>query len=124
MTTSQRLLKATVDRHWSELMQAITQAQRDKALPENFPRDYIANTTWTDGWRDLLAREVADERRHRKFAPDGYRYTYGVTDAARLMILKFVAEGARLEAMPTALDCMTPVSYTHLRAHETPEHLV
>eukprot|EP00658_Telonema_sp_P-2_P019565 TRINITY_DN17723_c0_g1_i6.p1 TRINITY_DN17723_c0_g1~~TRINITY_DN17723_c0_g1_i6.p1 ORF type:complete len:135 (+),score=40.66 TRINITY_DN17723_c0_g1_i6:108-512(+) len=25
---------------------------------------------------------------------------------------------------PSAEECLTPVSYTHLRAHETPEHLV
>src|SRR5678815_3236179 len=43
----------------------------------------------------------------------GYLYTFGVVEE---FILPFVLDHARPH--------LNPVSYTHLRAHETPEHLV
>src|SRR5678815_2391137 len=32
--------------------------------------------------------------------------------------------GVAVYSFPTVITAMIPVSYTHLRAHETPEHLV
>eukprot|EP00658_Telonema_sp_P-2_P046959 TRINITY_DN3537_c0_g1_i2.p1 TRINITY_DN3537_c0_g1~~TRINITY_DN3537_c0_g1_i2.p1 ORF type:complete len:128 (+),score=37.39 TRINITY_DN3537_c0_g1_i2:125-508(+) len=47
---------------------------------------------------------------------------------ARLLVVSFHSHqscsSGMLHAKPTPYSALIPVSYTHLRAHETPEHLV
>lgn len=106
-TQDQKLTRATVNRLLRELSEIVQTAKRDKTLPADYPRDFIPNETWRNGLEDLIEAEAADERKHRRFAPDGYRHTYATIDAARLMVVHHIAEGARRDAMPTALETMT-----------------
>jgi len=105
MNSNQRTTIMLVNKLGAQLERLLTE-QRAK-LPKNFPGDFIPNYSLVDGWQALHTEEAASERQHRKFAPEGYRHTYPVADAVRLLILQNVAAGASLDAMPTALDVMT-----------------
>src|SRR5678815_5817277 len=53
-------------------------------------------------------------------ADGGSQVDSSTEDSVKAYLVKLAAVEDKLEA----LQCQMPVSYTHLRAHETPEHLV
>lgn len=65
-------------------------------------RDYVRNMSWSDKFDDLIDREAAHERRHRKGAPAGFRYPISVKQSASIIVLHQFGNGSALEAMPPA----------------------
>src|SRR5678816_650977 len=51
-------------------------------------------------------------------------FVAGVAPGARAVDVKVIGDAGFGTGVAEALDWCIPVSYTHLRAHETPEHLV
>lgn len=67
-------------------------------------RDYVRNQAMRDKWEDLIERETAHERRHRRGAPNGWRFKFGAKHGARIVMLNNVGDGARLEVAPAAVS--------------------
>jgi hypothetical protein len=65
-------------------------------------RDYVRNQAMWDKFDALLDREAAHERRHRRGAPDGFRYPISVRQSAAIIVLSQMAAGADRDAMPPA----------------------
>lgn len=66
-------------------------------------RDYVTNMAMFDKWDELIERETSHERRHRRGAPNGWRFKFSAKHGARIVLLNNVGDGARLEASPSAL---------------------
>ena len=64
--------------------------------PRRFLRDYVRDMDPRDKWEDLIAREMAHERAHRRFcAPEGFTHPLTVRQAATILVLGYVGDGAR-----------------------------
>ena len=65
-------------------------------------RDYVTNMSPFDKFEDLLSRETAHERRHRRGRPEGSRIPISANQGAAIVMLHQIGNGAKLEAMPAA----------------------
>lgn len=65
-------------------------------------RDYVRNMAMFDKWDDLVDRETKHERRHRRGAPNGWRFKFGAKHGARIVMLHNTGDGARLDQAPEA----------------------
>lgn len=66
-------------------------------------RDYVTNQSWSDNFEALIKREAEHERDHRKFKPASLpRTPISVEQAATVLVLNNIGDGARLDAMPLA----------------------
>src|SRR5678815_1617174 len=87
----------------------------------------LADTLARQGFRRL---KVIDKDRVEEHNVSTQLYGEGDVGAWKVEVLRnylFRATGVEIEAVRKELtqrNVASPVSYTHLRAHETPEHLV
>ncbi len=65
-------------------------------------RDFARNQTFTDAFENLVREESANERQHRKGAPNGFRYPISAQQAALVVLLYQFGQGTELDAMPPA----------------------
>jgi len=65
-------------------------------------RDYVRNMAIFDKWEDLIERETKHERRHRRGAPNGWRFKFSAKHGALIVMLNNVGDGARRGERPAA----------------------
>lgn len=98
MTASQ-IINQTL---WSEMRQAINNAYASAGDNQDLQclRDYAEDISWSDDLQKLLDHETANEREHRRNRPS--IPGFGCSTAARLIIMRNVSDGSKMEALPKA----------------------
>ena len=102
--------KQKVDKLWEQMRDSINAAyaagDADKTHAgwdeKTCLRDYAENISWSDSTARLLGRESANERQHRTGRPSVSGFS--VETAAKLILMRNVADGSRLSAMPPATN--------------------
>jgi hypothetical protein len=94
--------KQTVDKLWRELQDTLHKAYQDNPTKNRLLRDYAPNTGWRDSLAELVGRESANERQHRKGYPRAF-VPLSVETASKLILLGNIATGAKQTTMPEAI---------------------
>lgn len=68
-------------------------------------RDYAENISWSDDLEKLLSIETANEKQHRGNRPTPKGFSSQT--AAKLILMRNVADGSFMAAMPSALTFIT-----------------
>ena len=97
MTVSQ-IINQTL---WHELRETINKAYAaDQSEDGQCLRDYAQNVSWSDALVNLLDREVANEKQHRKGRPTVAGF--GPYVAAKLILFNNIVTGAKMADCPRA----------------------
>ena len=97
--------KQKIDRLWEAMRDALDKAYSvaNKGRDEQGTalRDYARDIAWYDGMRDLLSRETANERQHRR---GNTVRGFSAESGAKLILLGQVANGASKDGLPDATN--------------------
>jgi hypothetical protein len=96
--------KSKIDKLWNQFRESINLAYAD-AENENSDdkrclRDYAENISWSDSLNALLAREIENERQHRRNRPAVSGFS--AETAAKLILMQQAKDGATALKIPNA----------------------
>ena len=100
MNTTQR-----INALWDSLRDAIDQTYRTADVGNDVAgvlRDYARDISWHDDLRELLDRETANERQHRRDRPAVKDFS--AKTAAQLLLMRNVVDGSEMRDCPPATD--------------------